>query len=367
MARRDADAGGMSLDSLMDTLTNVVGILLIILIFTVLSGVDAVKRIKGFVDEISDRQYAEAAAHAAEVRKLLEEHRDVLAELENEAPQVELSLARHREMIQQLKSDLEKLASAKVNVDELKKEVEERRARVAKLEEEINAKEKEIASLRARLAEAPARGPDPEAKIVNLPDPREAPKGAQPIVLLCRRGRVAPVDAPGLQAKAAEVVKGASRVLFRQNRIDCQKMAEIFEKRFVGDRYCQLKVRVGSDAKPHLAVEIRPDAGDKTETIAKRTSQFHHWIRGLDSSRVYLDFRVFSDSFDTYLEARNAAARQGILAGWTPYPANGEYWIGFGVDFQTTCLGKEPVQAKPAPPPGPGEPVRPPPPPDVVD
>jgi hypothetical protein len=211
-------------------------------------------------------------------------------------------------------------------------------------------------------------GPDMDAKIVNLPDPREAPKGAQPVVFLCRSGRAVPVNTQELQLKAQQVIKEAERILFRKdlNRIDCDKMAQLFEKRFVGDRYCRVKIHVGGDAKPYLKLEVRPDAGDRTETIGRGTSQFHRWIRSINPQKYYLEFRVFSDSFATYLEARNAAARQGVLAGWIAYPAEADYVIGIGVDLKTTCLGEEPP---PPPPPSaqPAGPPRPPPPADVVD
>lgn len=363
MARRADNSDGLSLDSLMDTLTNVVGILVIILLFTVINGAEAVKRIKGFVDEISDKQYAEALAQSEEIRKLLEEHHQDWDELKELLPKEKVSLEQQKELIELLKKDMEKAAESKVNVEEMKKQLEERRTHVKKIEDDIGAKEKEIASLKARLATTPARGPDQDAKIVNLPDPRPAPKEAKPIVFICRKGRIVPVDIPGLQVKAQEALKGAARAVFRQNAIDCDRLADIFEKKYVGDRFCQLKVRIGGDAKPYLSVEPRADAGDKTETIGERTSQFHRWIREIDPNKFYLDFRVFSDSFDTYLEARNAAASEGILAGWVPYAPTSEYRIPFGVDLKTTCLGKQP--AKPAPT-KPGDP-KPPPPADVVD
>lgn len=364
MARRKDDSAGLSLDSLMDTLTNVVGILVIILLFTVVNAADAVKRIKGFVDEISDKQFAEAKAQAEEVRKLLEQHRKDWEKLDDQIPAEQLSLKRQQELLAMLKQDMAKLASSKVNVDEVKKQLEDRRASVKKVEDDIAAKEKEIASLKARLADRPARGPDQDAKIVNLPEPRDPPKGAKPVVFICHKGRIVLVDTPTLQAKAMDALQGAARVVVRQNAIDSARLTDIFKKKYVGDRNCQLKIRVGGDAKPYLAVEPRPDAGDKTETVGKRrNSQFQEVIRKLDPNKFYLDFRVYSDSFDTYLEARNAAAHQGILAGWVPYAPTSEYWIPFGPEMKMTCLGK-----KPAPPSTkPNDPKRPPAPGDVVD
>lgn len=368
MGRRQNSGSKMSLDSLMDTLTNVLGILVIILIFSLLDAGDAVKRIRGFVDDISPEQLAALVRDAEEIHKLVEEHRKRLNDAETETYQRQMSLVRQKEALDQLRADVAKLAAAKINVEELKKEVEKRRVQVETTEKQIAAQEDLIASLKARLAEIPASGPDLNAKVVNLPDPREAPEGAKPLVFLCRGGRVVPVNTEELQRKAQQVIMEAERILYRKdlNRVDCEKMAQLFEKRFVGDRYCRVKIVIGGDAKPHLKLELRPEAGDRTETIGKGTSQFNRWIRGIDPRQYYLDFRVFSDSFAAYLEARNAAARQGLLAGWIAYPAEADYVIGIGADFRTTCIGKDPPPPPRASPP-PAGPPRPPPPADVVD
>lgn len=105
----------MNLDSLMDTLTNVVGILLIILIFTVLSGADAVKRIKNFVDEISAGQLQKTQAESAELRKLLEQYRDQLAALEAATPDASTNIDKAKQTAEQLRAELEKLAKSQID------------------------------------------------------------------------------------------------------------------------------------------------------------------------------------------------------------------------------------------------------------
>lgn len=361
MPRRKSASGGMNLDSLMDTLTNVVGILLIILIFALISGQEVVKRVRGFVDEVSDQQLAAAAAELESLRQLVESQRQRWETLEARRPQDELTLERQRQLLAQLQADLEKLAAAQIDPDLLRQQLEERRRKVQEIEAAIREREELLASLKARLAETPAQGPA-ETQVVNLPDPRPAPSGAQPVTFLCRHGRIVPLDTPTLQQEAQTVLRSAQRLIDRKEGLDCERLKELFEKRFVGDRYVRLKVRIGGDGKPYLLVEHREEAGEETANISKRTSLFNRALANLNPQKHYLEFRVWSDSFETYLAARNEAARHGLTAGWTPYPDNGDYWIGFGIDFATLCQGATPP--KPAPPP---DPNRPPPPPDVVD
>lgn len=366
MAKRKSQVAGMNLDSLMDTLTNVVGILLIILIFTVLSGVDAVKRIKNFVDEITVAQLEKTKSESAELRKQLEQLREQLAAVETQTPDGPASIERAKLSIEQLKADLEKLAKTEVDPESLAKQIAERQQRTQTLEGQLAEQQKTIADLKARLAENVAAGPELDAKVVNLPDPKEAPQGSQGLIFLCRGGQIVPLDAAGLQAKAMEVVKKSTRALVRQDRIDCAKLTDLFEKQFVGDRYCQLKVRVGGDARPYLAVFPRKDAGLNTAELRNPKSALTRSLRETDPQKFFLDFRVWSDSFETYLEARNMAAKRGVLAGWIPYVPDAEYWIGFPGEMKLLCLGKEPPPPPPAVPAAAG-PVRPPPPPDVVD
>jgi len=353
----------MNLDSLMDTLTNVVGILVIILIFTVLGGADAVKRVKNFVDEITEAQLKKSQEKSDELRQLLEENRELLASKELTNPSEPVNIEEARKAAEQLKAELEKLSQSQIDPEALAKLIAERQKRKDELDSQLATQQEEIAKLKARLADTVAAGGDQDAKIVNLPDPKSAPEQATPLTYLCRGNQIVPLDTPGLQAKAIDVVRATARTVIRENRVDAEKLADIFEKKFVGDRYCQLKIRVGGDARPYLAVFPRADTGISLEELQKTPSPFGRVLRDVNRQGQFLDFRVWSDSFDAYLEARNAAAKRGILAGWIPYPEKAEYWIAFPSDFKLLCLGKEP----PAPSTAPAGPPKPPPPPDVVD
>ena len=365
MPRRKSQSAAGSLDSLLDTMTNVVGILIIMLIVTQLGVGQAVERIKGFVDEVSQEEYDHALAESVNLKALLEELRAEWRDLDPRVPEMRLSLERQQELLQQLQADLERLREAQIDPELLQEQLDERRERVAEIEAEIAEQQILIASLRARLAETPDPGPDQQPKVVNLPNPRPAPEGAQPVIFLCRDGYLMPADTAALQAEGQQVVRGAQRVLIRDDRIDCERLTDLFDKRFVGDRFSRLRIRIGGDAKPWLMLEHREEQGVPTEELTGRSSRFHQMLRQMNSGRHYIDFRVFSDSLDTYIAARNVATTAGFTAGWIPYAANAEYRIPLGENIQTLCVGREPPQPGPSPP---LDPDRPPPPPrDVVD
>jgi hypothetical protein len=364
MARRKSDSGGMSLDSLMDTLTNVVGILLIILIFALLGGQEAVKRIKGFVDEITAEQLAARQAESEELRRAVEAQRELWAELETKLPQEQLTLEQQQKLLEQLRADIDKLAASQIDPAQLKVQLDERRAKAAELAKQLNEQQAQIASLKARLAEKPAQGGGAETKVVNLPDPRPQPEGAKPVVFICQHGRVFPVDTAGLQRDAQQVLASSRQVVLKGDRIDCEKLTGIFDKRFVGDRYVKLTVFMGGDGKPALIVNHREDAGDTAELLVRPTSLYNQALRTINPRTQYIEFRVFHDSFDTYLAARNEAAKKGLSAGWTPLSDGSRYTMGFGVELPVCLNYTPPPPRPPAPPP---DPNRPPPPADVVD
>ncbi len=365
MARRRSSAGGgASLDSLLDTMTNVVGILIIVLIVTQLGVGQAVERIKGFVDKVSEEEYTQIVARSEELQQILEQERERFAELDEQTPQRKLTLEQQQQLAENLKQELKKLSGKQIDPKELQKQVQERTKQVQQIEKLIQEKSETIASLKARLADTPAVGPDLAAKVVNLPDPRGAPPGAKPVVFFCRTGRIVPLDKARLQQAAQEVLRGAEKVLLRKEGLDCQRLTNLFQKRFVGDRYNRLAIRIAGDAKPRLAVQQREETGDQLKTISRRNSLFNGWLRRLNPKKQYIEFRVWPDGFDVYLAARNEAARRGISAGWIPMAASSEYWIDLGIEIKTTCIGRTPAPPSSAPP---RDPNKPPPPPDVVD
>ncbi|MEZ6068472.1 MAG: hypothetical protein R3B90_22785 [Planctomycetaceae bacterium] len=350
------------MDSLLDTLTNVVGILIIMLIVTQVSSGMAVERIKGFVQEISEEQLTAQLSKSAELEALLEAQREQLAKADDARPDIQLSLARQQELAASLKAELEKLKTQQVDPAKLKSDVETRRAAVEKLEQQINQQLAMIATLKARLAETPAQGAMADTKVVNLPDPRPAPQGAKPVVFCCRDGYIYPVVIPALQAEAQQVIIKAEKVLNKPNGLDCEALVELFDKRTVGDKYVRLAIRTGGDGQPDLLVNHREGEGEATENIDSPRSLFNRALGELNPQTQYIDFRVWGDSYDTYLVARNEAARQGFTAGWTPYNNGAEYRIDLGVDLKVTCIG----YVKPPAPTTPGN-TNPPPPADVVD
>lgn len=349
---------GASMDSLLDTMTNVVGILIIMLIVTQLQVSDAVERIKGFVEKISPEQLAAAETQSAELNELISDETENWNELQIDEEKRKLSVAEQKRLIDGIKKDLEQLANSKVNADQIKKQIEARKKEVAKLEAEINNKDKQLASLKAQLATTPA-GPDPDAKVVNLPNPRPAPKGAEAFDMLCLKGRVLPIYESRFVNLCQRKVVQRRRALMTPQGIIADKLIEVFESDPVQDAYFRVRIEI-TNSIPYIVLDPKKDAGEPTERVLNSAqSQFRGWMRQLNKVRQYIRFRVCTDSFETYLAARNYAARHQYLAGWLPYGTSYRHKVrldkGFkfqGKDLKLTCVGYKPPPPRPKPAPG---------------
>ncbi len=259
----------------------------------------------------------------------------------------------------QIKEQAETAKKTEAERDEmLRREAELRK----KIEEALAQK----ATLQARLEEMPERKEaNVPAKVVNLPNPRPAPKGMKPATMLCREGKLYPLDVDGLRAMAQqhaqEVIQRLRLDRDPQKGIDREKFLTAFNARKPLNEYFSVAVTVKNERQPWLVFERRNRRSVPTKILARPTSDFSKGLQSLDASKFFAQFLVWPDSFETYLEARRVAADFGFSAGWAPQTTTAEFEAPLGGDL---VLGPPPEpkpMPKPAPPPkpAPGPPPRP--------
>lgn len=366
--RRPKKESGASLDSLLDTMTNVVGILVILLTVTQLGVGDAVKRI-ATSSTVKPEQIDEAQKRLAELvrhRQSLQDRLDALRE-QDEVVDAAQELRRLKKELEDYKANVENLLAneeekraAELELLKLKEEAEaqirKHKEQVDKLRQQIIGNEDELASLRAKLADTPVQEAVPPKEIV-LPNPRPAPEGIKPVIVLCREGRVMIVDVEGIQ----DVAQKRVAYIIRRRRlgrdpaagIDGKVLAEEFNRDPVNDRNRNFDVKLKIAGRvPKLVLHRREDAGDTAERLQRSSSRYQAQIRRIDPDEFYLQFRVWPDSFEAYLKAREISSRRGLLAGWRAETTQGEYTIDLGTKLR---VGPPPPPPKPKPPPKPGE------------
>jgi len=373
--RRPKKSSGASLDSLLDTMTNVVGILVILLTVTQLGVGDAVKRI-ATSSTVKPEEIDEAQAKLAELirlRQSLEDRLKALSEQDDDVD-VEQELRRLKKELEDFKANVENLLANQEDKREAELELlklkEEAEAQIRKYEEEANklrqkilGNEDELASLRAKLADTPVQEALPAKEII-LPNPRPAPEGIRPVTILCREGRVMLVDVEGIQ----ELAQKRTGFIIKRKRlgrdptvgVDGKVLAEEFNKDPVNDRNRNFDVKMKiAGSVPKLVLHRREEAGETAEQLKRSGSRYQTQVKRVDPDEFYLQFLVWPDSFEPYLEARRISARRGLLAGWNAQTTGDEHTIDLGIKLR---VGPPPPPPKPKPKPKPGEePPKPPP------
>lgn len=347
--KKGSSSAGASLDSLLDTMTNVVGILVILLTVTQLGVGEAVERIKDALPEITDEDLERSKTQVEELESLLKLEKEQLQTVKELTQQKKpINVKEQKALIEKLKTELKKLKEIQVNITELKKQISERDKTVKTIEKTIVAKETELADIKAKLAKTPDPGPTPNAKIVNLPNPRDAPKEAKPIEYVCRGGRIMRVDIPQLQALALKAIAQSRFVTAQEQAVDCDKLVKLFENRNVGNRDWRIKLKPAGGV-PYLILELRKGRGDTSERLRKSSALYRQEVLRVNPRLFYLNFRVWSDSYDVYLVAREYADQRGVLAGWSALDANSEFRVALGGNLKLTCEGYTPPPARPKP------------------
>ena len=349
---------GDGLDSLLDTMTNVVGILVMVLIATQLGVKDAVDRIaqseKGSQESVQmlEEQYI---SNLALQQQLEERFKDINSE---STRQVELANLR-----QQLESTTSKLQAAKTEAQLLSVKLTEQRKAAAtivatmesqkkekeQLSKEISKNLEEEARLKALLSDykgAPIAG----TESLTLPNPRSVPEGAKQFTLLCKTNKIYPLffneQDRTVTRKAIESIV-QQRQLFRGPELGVNHevlLPLVNRKPPTGEYFVSNLTRSG--IYPRISFTPRATRGIALKEVLGTKSRFSEFLDSFDSNSFYMRFFVYPDSYEIYMAARRAADKRAILAGWEPQDDEWVYTTHLGGSL---LFGPKPPPAKPNP------------------
>ena len=372
MARRKSNtsATGANMDSLLDALTNVVGILVIVLVAVQLSSQEAAQRMEEMIAQIDPAEQERIKQAAKESEEKLEEMKLALQE-ESEKDEIDpdklLAMLQDDIAAAELKAKKDLLAAeaAEKEAEEKKLAAEELRrslmAQLATLEE----KEKEFtvskADLLAKLENMPTLNAPPP-KEVRPPTPKDIPRNKDGNALLQERkvlvsnGKVIPFVDPGKQMETA--IKNRLKMIIDKNKINvgegnyisneaqAMKLIDEFNKDPAKNKYFDLKlVRAGRQ----IRVEIVPteECGEEPEKAVRGI--FGTVLRNMQG-KWYLRYLVEPDSFETYMAMRKVTDSSGFYAGWTIIDP-GSYLHSLSSGYN---IGERPPQRPPRDPGKPG-------------
>jgi len=372
MARRRSrtSATGGNMDSMLDTLTNVVGILIIVLVTVQLSSQEAASRIAEAMEKIDPQEIDKIKEASIEAKAEADRLENRLVELQKpkqtdpaaEAAKLEAEAVKAEAAAKEAAAKAAAVEKKKNEQSQAAKQAAEAAAKqaaedLAKTEAALKKAQETRLALAVELekTEVPVT---PPAKQVRLPDPRPAPADAKELPVICREGRIWVVDTPMLQERAQ---KRAAFVV-KSKKLDPDDDQWVSDGAVFVSEFNKLPVTAGDfkmtlkllDGKwPRLILERKKNSGERPEDVGKSTSELARALRRHDAAGHYVRFYAWPDGFEAYLAARQLVSEQGYAAGWEPQGSPDEFMIP---------LGKYPVGPKP--PPSPSNPKSPA---DVVD
>lgn len=306
-------AGSQNLDSLLDTMANVVGILIVLMAVIQLTVGDAMERIRVFDSE--------------EGIALARERSDLEVELASLGPaslansrSLERLMARLRALIAdpdaaRMRSDATTAAAT----------VSARKAEATRIEQSNADKRRRLTALRVRVTERDASAKRSAAAELRLPDPRPAPPQADRVVFLVRYGRVLFPRLSQLEADLNAAIRTWASAGNSIRGFGARDLGDHLRERDLGNEWLRWQLlEVGGQPVARLHWRDTGAGDDLAHLLAAGTESengFRASLGSLDPKRHFLRFWVWGDSFEVYLEARRIAESAGFAVGWVPIPA----------------------------------------------
>jgi hypothetical protein len=319
----------LSLNSLLDTLMNVIGVSLILLAAADLSLIRTTKEIESSTipQDISIRlarekaEAKDAIEQAAAVPVPPSEHK--LSE-DEERRRLMARLQIMQDEPKRLQDLIDKLTASQRSRSDLQLAISD-----------LNSK---LDALRAEMAKVSGGGsPTIQGTTIQLPVRRTIEKQLDAVTVVCRNGRVFILDYRQLNAAFSDAMRtvGARLNKSMSTGEQVRTVVSYFDTTEVGTRTFRMSLQpvgdngrfTGFQAKIVPRENDRPPAGE-TLLSAQDTTV----LRGLDPGKQYISFLVWADSFPLYLNLRGDIEKyysndgdRGTRIGlsWVPY-ANDE-------------------------------------------
>jgi hypothetical protein len=377
--------------ALMDTMTNVVGVLIIMM---VMIGISLATTVKKVLSELPDVSVEEHAKLKEEVKKF-EEKRDP-AEVKQDIAKVQEDLKKLEEAMAKLEEQKAKDPVVMVDIEKLLKELEmlekernERRDRVAALTDEAE-------KLKARLDTTPRYVPPPPVQ-VRLPNPKTMPDQAAIHHVLVSGNKLMPVRIQELQTavenELEELKKNNSDIIVKKEDVkgpdgkpmmkkvagkapapmrkvtfEPVKLTKYFDRKLnqrppsPRDANRDFLVEVGAapgSAAVQMKLTMRTEAGESFEMARQPASTFRMLLKLLKQDpKSVVWFHVSKDSIPAYLAARDIVDAEGLPVAWEIDDRKG-WSVTLPNDYQVPFTPPPVVAKPPTPPPPPGAPAKP--------
>lgn len=357
MARRKSnDEQGVSMDSLMDALTNVVAVLIVILILLQVDVGQTVERLLNELEPASPEQIEIAllekekiAAQIIKQEQMLKAPEPTPAEIgaiQADLSILEVSLKNHEMSLMEL-SDLRKKVDTQKPIETAEKK-------------KTDAILAEIALIKAQLDQTPLPKA-PEATVVKIPNSRDIPETAQIFYCFINKDQAILVDIIEAKKMIMAEMKRHERALTHSIKkepkkpditiYDQEKVVKHFADRALKIRNLNITVPPNKTAYYlNTRITFDPTKGDATlADMEQPKGRFHKVCEFVKQTQFsVIIFKVNPNGFATYLKAREIADSMNIPCGWEIEWNNAHQAM---LPFAVNRLEEPPPRTGPAKPP----------------
>jgi hypothetical protein len=308
----------------MDTLTNVVAILVFILVMVQINTSRRVEKMLSDLPMVTGEELAKKEAELAQAKISLTKLEQDLAK--TDPNKLRDQLRKTDQELLSLDQQKKSTQAALVAKSALEKEWAKRETELAtkkkQMEELLAKRDALLASLQQVAQQKPA-----ESKVVKIPNARPLPENARKQVFLVANQRIFSVNEDEVTDLAMKEIRSAQGNLRpeREDRngksvaiYDQNKLHALFNSRRLYTREFDLALPLNPPwTRMNLKLTPRANAGEPLDRINQFNSQFQISLRDLRSKpNVVVWFLVMPNSFDAYLQARQIADAAGLPAGW---------------------------------------------------
>ena len=367
--RRHGQEAELPFVALMDTMTNVVGVLTIVLVMMGISIAHAVRKI---LSELPPATAAQVSQMQTAVDAIQAEKTAIQAKLAplSQLPDkgnIEAELAR-------LEAEMKDKDIKLFDLEALRKELASRTGELGNKQSDLSALISERDRLKALLSSTPVPSL-PTAKYVRIPNNRDIPVNANLYYCYIRGDQAYFIDPftakkmvmEGIEGRMSDFIHHKYKVRHTQGRLfydetrtayDQAKLVNFFASKKIETRGQKITVPEDKYAT-NLSywITIVPGKGDASlADMNVPNNRFQALMYKLSSyPGVALIFKVNPDGFETYLKAREIADAERIPCGWE---IDGSTSLQFPLDFEVNRLANPPPSGPPPPPGGPPPPKR---------
>jgi hypothetical protein len=304
-----------NLDPLVDTLSNVVGILVVVVALTQLQVGEALDRLI----ELDASKLPGARQFASRVEV---EHAELTLRLSEAEKRREAILNRSDGEI------ADAIAAAERSLERLAKQPSaprtKRAASLVAIEREIETRKRELeaqgTALDRRSEYAREIERVPKELVARLPDPGIVT--GEEAWILCRYARCYLADRSDLVDAGSHAISATIGETRPATAQELESISHHLRKRDIGHGNFRWQLLTQPHPRARLVWRSRDPGIERTRLST--SPELARWLSSRSPERDFIRFKVWNDSFEAYLEARQVIESAGFRAGWDAFDSDDE-------------------------------------------